>query len=132
MPQRVQSLVDYRKALGSRSVVLTYFHSDAYAPCKALAPQLDLFERQFPKALFLLVDVDKSEEVAAQCKVQGLPTVTFHCDAQRLEPSTVRGDDSKRIYHTLSNLLRPYESERKTDKLFASAAPPPPPRWSAW
>jgi len=124
MPQRVQNLVDYRKALSSRSVVLTYFHSEDCAPCKALAPQLDVFERQFSKALFVLVDVDKGEEVAAQAKVQGLPTVTFHCDAQRLEPSTVRGDDSKRIYHTLSNLLRPYQDDRRTSKLLASAPPP--------
>src|SRR4030042_6662914 len=112
MVHEITSLSEYRRALSSRSVVLTCFYGDDCAPCQALLPQLDAWEKQYAQALLLRVNVDKAEEVAAQSRVQGLPTVTFHCDAQRLEASTVRGADAQRIAHTLQNLLRRIEPEK--------------------
>src|SRR3989304_3397053 len=114
MPQTVAGSAEYRRALASRSVVVTHFRADKVLACATLSNQLEVYERQFSQVLFLQVDVDAAEELAAACKVQGVPTVTFHVDTLRLEPSTVRGLHADRIYHTLTNLTRGYEEPSQT------------------
>jgi len=106
MPTPTSSLSDYRRLISSRSVVVTVFGADWCEPCQALAPQLEIIERQFPSVLFVRVDVERAEEIAANQRVRGLPTLTFHVDGQRLEASTIQGAEAPRLFHTLSNLTR--------------------------
>lgn len=46
-------------------------------PCRVIAPAFAEFAKKFPGAVFLKVDVDEVEKVAAEYSVEAMPTFLF-------------------------------------------------------
>ncbi|XP_066460483.1 thioredoxin-like [Eleutherodactylus coqui] len=61
-------------------------------PCKMIAPFFNGLVEKYPDVVFIEVDVDDAQEVAAYCEVRSVPTFQFHKNGER--------DDFK---HTLSS-----------------------------
>ena len=49
-------------------------------PCKFIAPQFEQLAQQEPTVTFAKVDVDEAEDVAADQKIQAMPTFKFFKD----------------------------------------------------
>jgi thioredoxin 1 len=58
--------------------VVVDFYATWCGPCKVLSPRLDKLAGEFGDRIkFVAVDVDQSPKLAAQFKVQGIPTLLF-------------------------------------------------------
>lgn len=123
MPKTVVKLSDYRRLINNPGVSVTAFVDPSCEPCKDVSAELNKVEQSFPNVLFLIVNVEQSEEIAAVERIAGLPTFTFHIDGLRLEPSTLQGAEPARLRHCLTNLLRPCEYLKEQKKPPAPVQP---------
>ncbi len=64
-----------REVLRSEVPVLIEFTADWCQPCKAIAPEVEAFAREFSgRAKVVKIDVDKAPVIAQQLRVQSVPT----------------------------------------------------------
>lgn len=63
------------KALEVEGRVLVDFHADWCGPCRMLAPVLEELARDEPRARIVKVDVDKNAKLAAQYRIQSIPSL---------------------------------------------------------
>jgi len=54
--------------------VLVDFYADWCGPCKMIAPKLQAMSEEFSGVVFLKVNVDENEEVAASYDISAMPT----------------------------------------------------------
>lgn len=65
------------EAAGNRLVVVD-FYATWCGPCKLIAPKLEAMAQEFKDDIVVLkVDVDENEEIAAEYKVEAMPTFVF-------------------------------------------------------
>ncbi|BES98085.1 Thioredoxin [Nesidiocoris tenuis] len=64
------------KDAGSNLVVID-FYATWCGPCKMIAPKLEELAQSLPDVVFLKVDVDECEDVAAQYEISVMPTFVF-------------------------------------------------------
>ena len=65
------------EAAGNRLVVVD-FYATWCGPCKLIAPKLDAMSQEFKDDVVIIkVDVDENEEIAAEYKVEAMPTFVF-------------------------------------------------------
>ncbi|CAG0884732.1 unnamed protein product [Cyprideis torosa] len=64
------------KQAGDKLVVVD-FHATWCGPCKMIAPKLVDMSKELPDVVFLKVDVDELEDVAAKYQVSCMPTFIF-------------------------------------------------------
>ena len=73
---------------------------DAFAinrcgPCVKIAPFFESLAVKYPDVVFIKVDVDQGEEIAAERGIEAMPTFHFYRAGQLLE--TLQGADANRI-----------------------------------
>merc|ERR1712170_104298 len=76
MVKIVESLEDFQQALkdaGDKAVLVDFF-ADWCGPCKMIAPKLEAMSEEFSGVVFLKVNVDENEEVAASYDISAMPT----------------------------------------------------------
>eukprot|EP00051_Salpingoeca_urceolata_P006482 m.85577 g.85577 ORF g.85577 m.85577 type:complete len:109 (+) comp14849_c0_seq5:2074-2400(+) len=91
------------KEAGDKLVIVD-FYADWCGPCKQLAPKLEELSTKTPNAIFLKVNVDDSEEIAAQEKVSAMPTIKFFKGGKELSDSAVLGNKFDAIRETVDLL----------------------------
>lgn len=90
--------------LGKDDVVLVDFWATWCAPCRAIAPSLELLADEYQgRAKIVKVDVDANPETAARFGIRSIPTLMVFKNGERLE--TVVGGRPKA---ELSALLDKY------------------------
>ncbi|CAD6190837.1 unnamed protein product [Caenorhabditis auriculariae] len=69
---------------GGKPVVID-FTATWCGPCKQIAPVFDSLSSKYPGMVFLKVDVDKCDEIAASHGVSAMPTFQVHINGQKME-----------------------------------------------
>ncbi|XP_033737716.1 thioredoxin-1-like [Pecten maximus] len=58
-------------------LVVVDFFATWCGPCKAISPRIEEFSKEFTNVVFLKVDVDEAEDVAAEKGISAMPTFKF-------------------------------------------------------
>ena len=66
------------------SLVVVDFYADWCGPCKRLAPQVEKLATQKKDVQFYKVNVDDNAEVAAEQKINAMPTIVFFKAGERV------------------------------------------------
>ncbi|NP_001085522.1 MGC80314 protein S homeolog [Xenopus laevis] len=80
MVRHIENLEEFQlvlKEAGGKLVVVD-FTATWCGPCKMIAPVFEKLSVDNPDAVFLKVDVDDAQDVAAHCDVKCMPTFQFY------------------------------------------------------
>ncbi|KAM4709636.1 thioredoxin-like [Discoglossus pictus] len=86
MVRHIETLAEFQKALkdaGSHLVVVD-FTATWCGPCKMMAPFFESLSQTYEDVVFLKVDVDDAQEVAAHCDIKCMPTFHFYKNEERV------------------------------------------------
>ncbi len=76
LAEGVISLAEFNRKVAGNKPVLVDFSAVWCAPCKRMKPTIDQIAQEMAdKVEVIMVDVDKSEEVAAAYKIEAMPTL---------------------------------------------------------
>ncbi|XP_024360500.1 thioredoxin H4-1 isoform X1 [Physcomitrium patens] len=73
------------EANAARKVIVVDFTASWCGPCKLMAPVFAELSRRFGQLIFVKVDVDEVQEVAAEYDVRAMPTFLFIKDGQQID-----------------------------------------------
>ena len=65
-----------KSAAGGKLIVID-FYATWCGPCKMIAPQIEEMSKSMSDVVFLKVDVDEAEDVAAEFNITAMPTFIF-------------------------------------------------------
>ncbi|XP_071523923.1 thioredoxin [Panulirus ornatus] len=87
MVYSVTSKEDFNKQLAEAGdkLVIVDFYATWCGPCKVIAPKLEKLSEDMSEVVFLKVDVDECEEVAAEYQISCMPTFLFMKSGQKLD-----------------------------------------------
>merc|ERR1712128_366360 len=79
MVHSVESMDDFNSQLSAAGdkLVVVDFHATWCGPCKMIAPHLEEMSRTMDDVVFLKVDVDDCEDIAAKYEITAMPTFIF-------------------------------------------------------
>jgi len=79
MVYAVTSMDDFNNQLtaAGEKLVVVDFHATWCGPCKMIAPHLEEMSKTMDDVVFLKVDVDDCEDIAAEYKITAMPTFIF-------------------------------------------------------
>eukprot|EP00914_Ancora_sagittata_P029882 GHVO01059328.1.p1 GENE.GHVO01059328.1~~GHVO01059328.1.p1 ORF type:complete len:116 (+),score=21.41 GHVO01059328.1:39-350(+) len=85
MVKVVESVAEFDAALASGSTLLVDFYADWCGPCKAIAPKLVEMAAELPSVVFLKVNVDDLDDLAAKYEVSAMPTFMIFKDGKKVD-----------------------------------------------
>ncbi|PVD35778.1 hypothetical protein C0Q70_02742 [Pomacea canaliculata] len=85
MVKQVHSVDEFKGLLGDKRLVVVDFYATWCGPCKMIAPKLEEWSQNEPSVLFVKVDVDEVEELAAEYGVSAMPTLMFFKNGIKVE-----------------------------------------------
>ncbi|CAM9494955.1 unnamed protein product [Hapterophycus canaliculatus] len=77
-------------------LVVVDFYADWCGPCKQIAPVYQAMAKEFPKAVFLKVNVDSNKEAAQKYAVQSMPTFLLMKNGKTVDEIKGAGEDALR------------------------------------
>jgi thioredoxin len=78
-----------RERLGTGKSIVADFYADWCAPCRAIAPELDVLETRYTDVEFVKIDADANPELVQSLGILGIPTVIrFGGDGQEVARTT--------------------------------------------
>jgi len=83
-PIYIDDVAHFEQVVNQYDVVLSDFYADWCGPCKMLEPIVDELATETDAAM-AKVDVDQMQELAAQYRVQGVPTMVLFVDGEVTE-----------------------------------------------
>ena len=83
---KLNQLEEFQNSIkkNSKKLAVVYFYTTWCGPCKAMAPHLSKFVKEYPEVSCYKVDVDENPEIAKQCEVTAMPTFVFAKDGEIL------------------------------------------------
>merc|ERR1712149_70146 len=104
MVKLVDSEEQFNTAIAGDLLVVVDFYATWCGPCKMIAPKLESMSKEMAgKVVFLKVDVDELEDLAAAQEVKAMPTFAFFKGGKKLE--SFAGANEARIRETIEKLL---------------------------
>merc|ERR1711931_185363 len=76
-----------RDLAGGKLIVIDFF-AVWCGPCKMIAPKLEEMSKSMDDVVFLKVDVDECEDLAAEFQISAMPTFVFWKNKQRVDTVT--------------------------------------------
>merc|ERR1711874_452667 len=110
MVKIVESQADFDAAINGNTLVCVDFFATWCGPCKMIAPKLEAMSKEFEgKVIFLKVDVDELEDLAASQEVKAMPTFSFFKGGKNLIrlPAPMKQEFVKQLTSTYRNLESP-------------------------
>ncbi|XP_038055906.1 thioredoxin-like [Patiria miniata] len=80
----LEEFENYRDKSGDTLVVVD-FYAEWCGPCKAIKPTFVELAKEHKDVCFIQVNVDEQEEIAAECKVECMPTFCFYKNGKQLK-----------------------------------------------
>merc|ERR1712212_26501 len=68
---------DSQLAAAGNKVVVVDFFATWCGPCKMIAPKIEAMEKEMSDVVFIKVDVEEVDEVAAEYNIRSMPTFVF-------------------------------------------------------
>lgn len=81
--------------------VLVDFYADWCGPCLKFAPTLEKLSQQFPRTLFLKVNVDECEDVSLKYNIKAMPTFLLFESGSLNQCATTVGADENAVFGIL-------------------------------
>ncbi|CAL5218443.1 g124 [Coccomyxa viridis] len=103
-----QAQWDEHVKAGKKTVIVD-FTATWCGPCKMIGPVFAALSVQHPSLVFLTVDVDKNEAVAAECGISAMPTFQVWQDGKKVDDLVGASKDK------LAELVNKYSKDEKTD-----------------
>ncbi|KAG9455675.1 hypothetical protein H6P81_000183 [Aristolochia fimbriata] len=75
----------FQEGADSKKLVVVDFTASWCGPCRFIAPILADFAKKLQDVIFLKVDVDELKEVAAEWKVEAMPTFLFLKEGKEID-----------------------------------------------
>ena len=91
----VRAIAELRKITNGPHLTVVDFFAKWCGPCKMIAPQIDKLASSYPYVKFCKVDVDESQELVHEFRIQAMPTFVFFKQGQSIE--SIQGADYPRI-----------------------------------
>merc|ERR1712190_150111 len=87
MVHEVPDMDDFKSQLSSAGskLVVVDFHATWCGPCKMIAPIIVEMAGKMDNVVFLKVDVDEAEAVAAEYNISAMPTFVFIKDGKKID-----------------------------------------------
>lgn len=102
----VAGLTEFEQALedaGEGKLVVVDFSATWCGPCKAMAPVFKQLADDFSDCIFLSVDIDVSQDVAAKMAISSVPTFILFKNGERVE--MLRGASQQSLRETIQRQM---------------------------
>merc|ERR1711973_644548 len=76
-------------------LIVVDFFADWCGPCKAIAPQISEWEKEYGDVVFVKVNVDTAEDLAAEQEISAMPTFLFFKNGEKV--AVVVGANKEKI-----------------------------------
>ena len=74
----MNTIQELKAILSEENVVVVDCYAPWCGPCKVLSPIMDELKKEYEgKATIMKMDVDENEDIAAEFKIRGVPTILF-------------------------------------------------------
>ncbi|CAI5796530.1 thioredoxin [Podarcis raffonei] len=104
MVKTVGSLTEFQAELtnaGGKLIVVD-FSATWCGPCKMIKPFFHSLLEKYPDVVFIEIDVDDAQDVAAHCDVKCMPTFQFYKNNQKVHEFS--GANKEKLEETIKNL----------------------------
>lgn len=98
-------------ASAGAKLVVVDFTAKWCGPCRVIAPVFDSLSNKYPQAVFLKVDVDECDTVAAANSVSAMPTFIFFRARTRI--ARIQGADPRQLEAKISELVGSGQSDHQ-------------------
>lgn len=102
---RVNQKYAFQEALNSagEKLVVVDFSATWCGPCKMIKPFFHSLSEKYSNVVFLEVDVDDCQDVAAECEVKCMPTFQFFKKGQKV--GEFSGANKEKLEATINELI---------------------------
>ncbi|XP_053573951.1 thioredoxin-like [Bombina bombina] len=97
MVRHIENLEEFKKALvdAGNKLVVVDFTATWCGPCKMIAPFFKGLSEKYPDVVFLKVDVDDAQDVAADCDIKCMPSSHFYKNGEKVHDFSGANQEQK-------------------------------------
>ncbi|KAL3072607.1 hypothetical protein niasHS_017581 [Heterodera schachtii] len=99
-PKNKEELDQIISNAGERLVVIDFFATWC-GPCRQMGPKFNKLAAEYPEPIYIGIDVDEHESVAAFYNINVMPTFIFFKNGQKLQ--TIEGNNYESLRKTVEN-----------------------------